>query len=265
MAFQECNVHHLQGLDFEQFEELMAYLGFSSETLNRKDDLLRDAWYFMLGSSAERENFQVQQVPSVTENGFQVMPEIPHKEGQSLVTKRSFVILINIINNVFSEWMAEPLKYLMDTSEKPRKLLELEEDDGDDQMTTRNNTPNKQFRSQKIGKGTEDGTPTGWKTEINSSPMQNAKNRTTGQKKQGEHTGTNEIDLKSQAEPALGVRDEQEMRVLHKRFFAFWEHRQQLEKKSKLEKSYSNLASVRTSVGDLKQILNSNQKSKLQQ
>lgn len=52
----------------------------------------------------------------------------------------------------------------------------------------------------------------------------------------------------------VGIRDEEEVRRLHQRFFPFWEHRQLLEKRSKLKSSYSNLASLNKSISDIKSV-----------
>lgn len=110
----------------------MNFLGFASENLSKRDDLLKTAWYFMLG---EESNCK----PShSTKSEFE---EIPHRENHQRVHKRSFVILANIINNVFSPWMAEEAHLLTE------QILEDELDDG--ALTTNNATPKKQFSSKK--------------------------------------------------------------------------------------------------------------------
>jgi hypothetical protein len=50
----------------------------------------------------------------------------------------------------------------------------------------------------------------------------------------------------------FGIRDEEEVKKLHQRFFAFWEHRKLLEKRAKQSSSFSNLAPTRLSATNLR-------------
>ena len=52
----------------------MNFLGFASENLSKKDDLLKSAWYFMLGEEISNT--------TSAKNNKSEFEEIPHRENQ---------------------------------------------------------------------------------------------------------------------------------------------------------------------------------------
>lgn len=55
------------------------------------------------------------------------MPEIPHKEGLHKVHKKSFIVLVNVINNIFCPWMRDYLFRKPEVAENNSGLYQPEE------------------------------------------------------------------------------------------------------------------------------------------
>lgn len=76
-AFLDLDCLSLTSLTYDKFSDLLWYLGYSGESLFNKDKILQDAWQH-LGGSDDRN-----------------------------ISKRSFIIFIYALNNLYFKWMSE--------------------------------------------------------------------------------------------------------------------------------------------------------------
>lgn len=63
-------------LHFNMFVDLLNYLGYASRNLKNRERLLNDSWNFIGGSESKG------------------------------ISKRAFIIFVNVLNNVFLPWMS---------------------------------------------------------------------------------------------------------------------------------------------------------------
>ena len=78
-AFSDLGCFEMFDFDLEMCSDLMVYLGYAGDQLAFKERIMLDAYKFMGGQT--------------------------HGEHRKNITKRSFIVFVNAINNVFLQWM----------------------------------------------------------------------------------------------------------------------------------------------------------------
>jgi len=78
-AFSDLGCFEMYDFDLEVCTDLFIYLGYAGDQLAFKDRIMLDAFKLMGGQA--------------------------HSEHRKNVTKRSFIVFVNAINNVFLQWM----------------------------------------------------------------------------------------------------------------------------------------------------------------
>jgi len=85
-AFTDLDLLSLQSFSYKHFVDVLCYLGYCGDELFNKEKLLKDAWTFIGGSDTRN------------------------------ISRRSLIIFVNALNNVFLPWMSETQDSTLTTS-----------------------------------------------------------------------------------------------------------------------------------------------------
>lgn len=76
-AFIDLNCMDTLSISYDLFVDILNYLGFSGDDLSQKERIQKDAWNHLGGSDSRN------------------------------ISKRTLIIFINSLNNVYLQWMSE--------------------------------------------------------------------------------------------------------------------------------------------------------------